>query len=309
MDGVMDMKRLGRRALFLALAGVMGAMLIWPGAVRAAVAEGVALCLGTAIPSLFPFFVVSSLLIDLGYAQALGRRLAGVMGPLFSLSGSAAAAVVLGAVGGYPVGADAARRLWEQKAITREEAGRLLGFCNNGSPAFAVSVLGAGVFHSARAGLWLWGIHIVSALLTGVLLRRRGKAGVHRAVPPLTRPLPFSQALIHSAAGAARSMVGVCAFVLLFSVAVMPLKPIGGQMGAAITSFVELFNGAARLRGTSDAFPLAAALLSWGGLSVHCQTLSVTPGLSHRWYWQGKVLQCLLSFLLAYLLKSSFAAC
>ena len=56
-----------------------------------------------------------------------------------------------------------------------------------------------------------------------------------------------------------------------------------------------------------DAFPLAAALLSWGGLSVHCQTLSVTPGLSHRWYWRGKAIQCLLSFAMAALLQSGLA--
>lgn len=48
-------------------------------------------------------------------------------------------------------------------------------------------------------------------------------------------------------------------------------------------------------------FLACAALLGWGGLSVHCQTLSVlaaTP-LSARYYLKGKALQALLSLLLA----------
>lgn len=48
-------------------------------------------------------------------------------------------------------------------------------------------------------------------------------------------------------------------------------------------------------------FLACAALLGWGGMSVHFQTrsmLAATP-LSARYYLKGKVLQALLSLLLA----------
>ena len=46
--------------------------------------------------------------------------------------------------------------------IGKEEAERLLGFCNNSGPAFIVGAVGAGIFGSPSVGLALYGIHILS---------------------------------------------------------------------------------------------------------------------------------------------------
>ena len=49
----------------------------------------------------------------------------------------------------------------------------------------------------------------------------------------------------------------------------------------------------------ADMTSTAAGLAAWGGLSVHCQTMAVTEGLSLRWHWAGKALQAGVSVLLA----------
>ncbi len=67
--------------------------------------DGLALCGNVIIPSLFPFFVLSSLVVELGMSRYLGRLLQPVMAPLFRVNGACAAALALGFVGGYPVGA------------------------------------------------------------------------------------------------------------------------------------------------------------------------------------------------------------
>ena len=78
-----------RRFFFsLALLGAMAALLIWSDAVRQAVQEGLTLCARTVIPSLFPFFVVSALLVSLGFAQSRGRPLEGFMRILFHVGGT-----------------------------------------------------------------------------------------------------------------------------------------------------------------------------------------------------------------------------
>ncbi len=101
-----------------------------------------------AIPALFPFFAAGSLLTDTGVTAALGRLCARPMWRLYGLPGDAAGALVLGLTGGYPVGVQAAADLYASGRLTREQAERLLGFCNNTGPAFIVGVCGAGVFGS-----------------------------------------------------------------------------------------------------------------------------------------------------------------
>ena len=97
-----------------------------------------------------------------------------------------------------------------------------------------------------------------------------------------------------SAAGA---MVQVCAFVVFFLTALRLLTGLTGWSHPALLGFFELTNGILRLPPTRAGFVWAAALLGWGGLSVHCQTAAVLrgAGLSLRPYLRGKALQAALS--------------
>ena len=92
---------------------------------------GVELCLELLIPALFPFFVLSSLFISTGLAQACFQPLEGIIRRLFGVSGPGAAAFCLGLIGGYPTGARAVAQLREQGACSQKEAQRLSLFCNN----------------------------------------------------------------------------------------------------------------------------------------------------------------------------------
>ena len=76
----------------------------FPEASAAAAQEGVRLCLDLLVPSLFPFFVFSSLVIVTGLADAVSRPFQALMLPLFGVGGPGAAALGLGLIGGYPVG-------------------------------------------------------------------------------------------------------------------------------------------------------------------------------------------------------------
>ena len=191
----------------------LGGLLVWfladAGAVRDSVAEALALCARSVVPSLFPFLVASSALLALGFGELAAPWLAGLMEPLFRVPGAGSAALVLGLVGGYPIGAKTAADLYRENLVSREEAERLLAFCNNSNPVFLISVLGVGVFGSVRAGVWLWLIHVLSALLTGLVFRGSGKSASRQE---LTRHPPFQAVSFAEAfTGAVRSSLpGFC---------------------------------------------------------------------------------------------------
>lgn len=121
-------------ALLAALVGLMA----WPQEVIGAGKDGLSLCGNVIVPSLFPFFVVSSLIVGLGLAEYPGRLMEKLMFPLFRSTGRCASALVLGLIGGYPVGARTAAELYKNGQCSRTEAERLLGFCNNSGPRLSV---------------------------------------------------------------------------------------------------------------------------------------------------------------------------
>ncbi len=280
----------------LAASAAAALLLLRPQEAASAVRAGLALCAGTVVPSLFPFFAAISLLLQLGAAEALGRLCAPIMRPLFRMRGVCA----LPLLGGYPSGAKTAASLYAQGRITRQEAELLLGFCDNCGPAFLLGCVGAGVLGDPATGLWLYAVHILSALLAGLLLCRlsgdRGPVLLGSALP--AAPVSFPQALTSSVTGALASTLNVCAFVVFFQVlsALPPAPPPPLVLGV-----LEMVGGVASLTPGPGGFAAAAAIVGWGGLSVHCQAMSLAApeGLSFRWHWAGKALQAVLSALLA----------
>lgn len=277
---------------------------------------GLTLCFNVIIPSLFPFFVLSSLVVDLGLTYYLGRVLEPVMRPLFRVNGACAAAVALGFVGGYPVGARTALSLYEKGLCSKAEAERLLSFCNNSGPAFILGVVGAGVFASSRVGLLLYLAHALASLLVGLLFRFYGReGGGDQRVRSDVGAVRLTTAFTDSVTRSFQSTLSICAFVVFFSVVINLLSQFGILTALAemlsvlfapfgmtqawatrlLTGLLEISSGVWSLSGTgalAGRMSMAAFMLGWAGISVHCQVLSFIgdSGLSVRTYLIGKLL-------------------
>ena len=291
---------------FLPLGAVLLGLVLKSAECVEAAREALSLCAQTLIPTLFPFFVLSSLAVSCGEA-VVSSLLRPLMRPLFSLSGSAGGALALGLLGGYPVGARTAGELYREGALSRREAERLLAFCNNSGPGFILGFCGAGIFQNSRAGIYLYLVHTAAALLTGLFLRRgRAETETKRLVK---KPQSFFLAFPAAVTSSFAAMLNVCAFVVLFMVLLRllsllpPLAALGVLPRSCLFGFLELTNGIAALPPTKAGFVACAAILGWGGMSVHAQALAVLEGtgLSTRQYFLGKALHALLSIPLALL--------
>ncbi len=293
------------------------ALLHWPHECIAAVHEGLILCGNVLIPSLFPFFVLSNLVVSLGMASYLGICLEPLMRPVFHVNGRCSCALVLGLIGGYPVGARTAVTLYQNGQCSQTECERLLAFCNNSGPAFIFGVAGAGIFGNRTIGLILFLTHIAASLLVGLLFRFYHHT---QSLPSFkqtrhTPSPPFTTAFTRSITDSLTSILNICAFVLFFMVFLRCLSlsgllftlselmarlctPLGltpQWFELLLIGMIELSSGITSLSvpgSLSLRVSLAAFMLGWAGLSVHCQVLSFLGecNLSAKTYLIGKLL-------------------
>ena len=147
-----------------------------------------------------------------------------------------------------------------------------------------------------------------AALCAGLLICRALPPAPHGTYPHKSaKAQHLSTAFPAAVQNALTGCLNVSAFVVFFTVLArlllhfLPEAFASSLPCALLLGFLELTSGVLSLPCSRAGFLACAALLGWGGLSVHCQTLSVlaaTP-LSARYYLKGKALQALLSLLLA----------
>jgi sporulation integral membrane protein YlbJ len=318
-DGYMKTRASLVLSLALTLLALTG-LLIFPAAAAQGARAGLALCAAVIIPSLFPFMVLTALLLALNFPYGLGKITAPVMRRLFNVSGQGSTVFFLGLAGGYPLGAVTVSELYSNGQIEKNEAERLLGFCNNSGPAFIIAVAGSAVFSSASVGFYLYGVHVAAAVLTGIAMRGRDAPRPKALPPPAT--LGFSEAFSSAVRRSGASVVTVCGFVVFFSVLLSVLEA-GGILPAVcgrlsenlgtelhfsrslIGGILEIGSGIGSMTGLSmnaANLALAAFILGWGGLSVQAQSAAVIKesGLSASKHLLGKLIHGLLSALIAF---------
>ena len=119
--------------------------------------------------------------------------------------------------------------------------------------------------------------------------------GVKDRITPVSASV--AAAFIAAVGSAAETMVRLSAFVVFFTVVMALLASLFGTVPPLLAGFLELTVGVTSLTPHRLGFTMAAGLLGWGGVSVHCQAAAVLSDtdLSLRHYLLGKALQGLLS--------------
>ena len=286
-------------------AAVIALVLIFPGRATGYVRSSLDICVEMIVPTLFPFFVCSGILIYSGFGSFISRAFRFCMRPLFGVSEAGASAFVLGIISGYPLGALTAGQLYRGGYITKTEAERLCAFCSNSGPLFIIGSVGAALYSSTAIGVMLYGIHILAAVTVGVIFRFY-KRGSYIA-PPAVMTVPERNAgeiISEAMSGAVRNMLSVCGAVVFFGAAgrlLLDILPLKGVFYALAAGMAEFTNGAVSTAAldidTGAKLVMTAFIVGFAGLSVHAQTAAVTAGygLSLVPYIVGKLLHALIA--------------
>ncbi|MBZ4655439.1 MAG: sporulation integral rane protein YlbJ, partial [Peptococcaceae bacterium] len=154
-------------SLLYALGAVVlvSAMMIWPQQTYEGARFGLNIWLTILVPSLFPFFIIAEILLNLGVVNFLGVLLEPVMRPLFNLPGTASFVIAMGFTSGFPMGAVMTKRLCEEKCCTLAEGERLVAFTNNSSPLFILVAVAVGMFNNPGLGLVLAVSHYTANII------------------------------------------------------------------------------------------------------------------------------------------------
>jgi len=278
------------------------------------------------IPSLFPFMVLSGILIRTGISRQLSNMFYPLLGKLFRLSPDCIYVIIMGFLCGFPMGASIIADSLSLKKITQREANLLLAFCNNIGPIYFISFVSAACPYYP---LWITlSIMYVVPLLYGLILRYTNYRDIPYYYPSIynTKKYPiqtttaknyskfpssitdntgYMYSIEESIAKALTSIMTLGAYMVIFNVLQLPFYNTFYQLPTKtlciIKGLIEINSGINSIKVHPELYSIVYSIfLPFGGLCCIFQTYAMlkdTP-LSLSSYLIHKILQTLCTILL-----------
>ena len=270
-------------------------------------AEAVKMCITGVIPSIFCFIVLTKTIVSSGFIYLISKPFGKVFTKLTGLPPFTSGVYLMSFLSGFPAGAIAAADLYKNNAITKNDAERLIAISNNTGPALPVLLIGINLFSSYHIGLVIFFIQIFSSVICAFVFKSDSKRTFEPYYPEMKSNA--LRAVTDSVEGTIKTTSLLCAYVVLFSAVndlislAFSYIPFTLNLLFGAKPFVEIVSGSTSIFKAMGhaAFLYICPALSFGGLCVHMQTVSVcaTHKLSLKLHFKAKLLQSLIAFILS----------
>lgn len=301
--------------------------------------SGLSLWFNIVIPSLLPFFIISELLIGLGFVDFIGKLLQPLMMPVFNVPGEGAFPLAMSILSGYPVGAKLTSRLREENVITKKEGDRLICFTSTSGPLFMLGAVSIGMLNDPKLAPLILIPHYLSVLVLGLSLsfynskKRRIISKYNNVFEELKESYiswiktkkSIGSLITNSIKESMNTIILIGGLVIFYSVLIEILfslsffeqifhfigkiVPLDTQIIKGIISGVfEVTIGCKNIASTNMSFIgkilIINFLIGWSGLSVHSQALSFinNTDINSRLYIISKLFHGILSTIFGYII-------
>lgn len=316
-------------------------MFYYPQEVISSALMGLSLWVNYILPAIFPFLIISEILMKQGFVNFLGALMEPLMRPLFRLPGKASFVLAMTHTSGIPIGAVLTSRLRKEGELTKIEGERLLAFTCNPSPGYMFGAVASGMMGKPALGIIIAGSIYIANLIVGVLFRFYGKqkkddgkysfslrnAWLELKMAQKKNKKPIGEILADSVRESTSTILLVGGFIVFFAVIIHLLSvlnitlflsnmlslmsfhllsPEGAK--SLIDGFLETTIGC---KEAIAAFPnlnhqvaMLTLLMGWGGISVFAQVASFSSATDIKLlpFIIGRTLHAFLALVISQLL-------
>ena len=250
-------------------------MVLFPQTAVYSAQKGISLWASNVLPALLPFFICANFLNYMGAVKIIRPS-------LFPF--------VMSVLSGYPMGAKIIGDMRRDGSLSLTEAKRLISFCSTSGPTFLIGAVGVGMLGSVSAGVLIAAAHYLAAICNGILYSFFFPKQKLIQIPVKQRSGELLEMFTEAILSAFKSLAIILAYIILFMF-LTDLMYMGGlfswipypALSAAAKGFFEMTVGCgalAQCAGFSLSLKCVFAnmILSWGGLSIIGQSMSMLSG-------------------------------
>lgn len=264
-------------------------------------------------PSLFPFFIISSLLISLNFHEILGNLLKNITYKLFKINKYSSFIIILSMLSGSPSSSKNIKELYDKNLINEKEASKLLTFTHFTNPLFILGTVSTFVGDKELA-LPILISHYIGNFIIGLLIRNWNKSELSdiHTIPKNKKNDSFGNVLTKSISSSINTLLLILGTVTIFLILTTLINNLFNFSDLfkciftglfEITSglkYLEILNLSSNIKGL-----IAVAILSFGGLSIHMQTITIISDTKIKYfpYFLGRIFHAFISSFIFFIWK------
>lgn len=299
-------------------------LLIYSSNVMDTVSFSISIWKDNLLPSLFPFFMISELLINYGFIDLLGESLKNFMNKIFHLPGDASFVIIGSLISGFPSSSKYINELLEKGQISLSEAEYLLKFNHFSNPLFVIGTVGTLLLNDKKIGILILIIHIISNFLIAIIFRPKKrvyanqKSSLIKGINEMHKKRisnnsSFSLILSNSIFKTFKTLLlllGIITFFLIINSLIRQIIPINDLSYSIISGLLEMTGGIRNISGLTLPINIKASIitffLSFGGFSIHMQVMSILSNTSIKYlpYLVSRILHGIISSSIVLLILS-----
>lgn len=263
------------------------------------------------IPTMFPFFVLSDLLIQYHITNYIPKWLKKTFSKLFRVNESVVTIFFLSCLSGFPSNARNTRMLYDKGQITKEEAGHALIFTHFSNPLFILSTVSVFFLNQERYGYIILISHYLGNIILGLITRGYRTIRDTNYTPNSNKSQNFGNIFscaIKNAIDTLLLILGTLTCFLVLSSIILHHLSIAPYQEALIKGILEMTMGLKALSSLSISecykVVISVMFISFGGLSVHLQVLSqlADTDISYFPFFISRIFHAIISGIIACLL-------
>lgn len=294
--------------------------LTFPTTIMNAVAFSISIWKDNLIPSLFPFFLISELLINYGFVELLGELLKNIMNKIFHLPGEASFVLIGSLISGFPSSSKYINELLTNNQISEFDASYLLKFNHFSNPLFVIGTIGVLLLNNKNVGIFILSIHILSNFIIAIIYRPKEKKYVQEKISiksginkmykrRIKNNSSFSTILSNSIFKTINTLLLLLGIITVFLIINSLIKNIFNTnkfTSAIISGILEMTGGIKNIALLNLSLKIKATIIgsfiSFGGLSIHMQVMSVLSNTNIKYlpYLVARILHALLTGCIIY---------
>lgn len=263
------------------------------------------------LPALFPFFIVSDILINYDVIKYFPKVIRNSIKYLFNVSDNGLVIILLSMLSGFPSNARNIKNMYLDKKITKEEGEHLLYFTHFSNPMFILGTIPL-ILNSNKISKYILISHYLANIILGICLKKYNRVNDSNNSNYKEDKHNFGLVLttsIRKSLDSVLSILGTLTVFLIISTLLINFFNLDNTSSLLIKSILELTSGLKELGSynllNKHLLIISSCILSFGGLSVHMQVINelVDTDISYKNYFIGRILQVVLSLGISYLIS------